>query len=139
MFHSSPPPLPHVLTLSLEEVRREWPSVENSTDLTDPVCALNTVDSPLLQRKGRRKEGWVGIVTVPEARPGLVSNSFPQNSKIQVYVWGGEGILILNFQGISSLSVGESFIPSYGLTNGKKKSRCDRAACGRDAELCMRN
>ena len=87
--------------------------MENSSDLTDPVC-LEHCGFPLAAGEGK-EEGRVGIVTYlePEARPGLVSNSFPQNSKIQVYVWGGEGILILNFQGISSLSVGESH--SYPL------------------------
>ena len=40
-----------LMVLSSEAVRREWPSLAKWTLLIDAVCALSTVDSPLLHRE----------------------------------------------------------------------------------------
>lgn len=48
-LHNHTPTYIHTLrVLSSDEVRRDCPSLEKSTDLTEAVWALNTVDSPLL-------------------------------------------------------------------------------------------
>ena len=44
------------MVLSSEAVRSEWPSLAKWTLLMEAVCALSTVDSPLLSPRERERE-----------------------------------------------------------------------------------